>query len=190
MTKSGSNTLHGSAALFVIPDSFNSSNVEGVAANQRTDIQPDLTLGGPIVRDKIWFFGAYRRIQEDQTLNNAPVPARAARQPGLRQGHDPDQRRLIASRARSSTTRRAAKNAVIRSSATGGNVGDRRACRARRRSSSTPSAFGDLVTGGPLVGVNYTWVVSADAAVPVRRQLDGQQAAERRAVDGTSTSRR
>ncbi|HEX6975523.1 MAG TPA: TonB-dependent receptor, partial [Vicinamibacterales bacterium] len=74
VTKSGSNSLHGSAALFVIPESFNSSNVSGVPANQRKDVQPDVTLGGPILRDRVWFFGAYRRVQEDQTLNNAPVP--------------------------------------------------------------------------------------------------------------------
>ena len=49
VTKSGSNALHGSAALFVIPDAFNSSNVAGVAPNNRKDIQPDLTLGGPIM---------------------------------------------------------------------------------------------------------------------------------------------
>src|SRR5213078_1004345 len=70
----GGNDLHGSAAFFAIPNSFNSSNVTGIAANQRTDLQPDLTLGGPIVRDKIWFFGSYRRVQRDQTFNNAPVP--------------------------------------------------------------------------------------------------------------------
>ena len=34
VTKSGSNALHGSAALFVIPDAFNSSNVAGVAGQR------------------------------------------------------------------------------------------------------------------------------------------------------------
>src|SRR5437773_1417319 len=29
---------------------------------------------GPILRNKAWFFGAYRRVQQDQTFNNAPVP--------------------------------------------------------------------------------------------------------------------
>ena len=33
-----------------------------------------MTLGGPILRNRIWFFGSYRRIQQDQTVNNAPVP--------------------------------------------------------------------------------------------------------------------
>jgi hypothetical protein len=74
VTKSGSNELHGSAALFAIPQAFNGSNVKGIPANQRNDVQPDFTLGGPVQRDRIWFFGAYRRVQEDQTLNNAPVP--------------------------------------------------------------------------------------------------------------------
>src|SRR5262249_36311464 len=48
VTKSGGNDLHGSAALFVIPQKFNDSNVQGIPANRREDYQPDLTLGGPI----------------------------------------------------------------------------------------------------------------------------------------------
>src|SRR5436190_6147812 len=74
VTKSGGNDLHGSAAFFMIPQSFNTSNVAGIAANQRKDYQPDTTLGGPILRNRVWFFGSYRRVQRDQTFNNAPVP--------------------------------------------------------------------------------------------------------------------
>ena len=105
VTKSGSNALHGSAALFVIPDSFNSSNVAGVAPNQRKDVQPDLTLGGPIMRDRVWFFGAYRRVQEDQTLNNAPVPRERRGNQIYVKVTSRAQRRTIGSRRRSSTTR-------------------------------------------------------------------------------------
>src|SRR5207244_7132838 len=50
------------------------SNVQGIPANRREDYQPDLTLGGPIVHDRVWFFSAYRRVQTDQTFNNAVVP--------------------------------------------------------------------------------------------------------------------
>ena len=57
VTKSGGNDLHGSAAFFMIPQSFNTSNVTGIAANQRKDYQPDTTLGGPILRNRLWFFG-------------------------------------------------------------------------------------------------------------------------------------
>src|SRR6185295_15029140 len=65
---------HGSAAFFVIPQSFNDSNIAGVPPNKRKSVQPDFTLGGPIARNRVWFFGAYRRVQEDQTVNNAQVP--------------------------------------------------------------------------------------------------------------------
>lgn len=159
VTKSGSNVLHGSAALFVIPDAFNSSNVTGVAANERRDIQPDLTLGGPIARDKIWFFGAYRRVQEDQTLNNAPVPReRRGNQLYTKVTSQMNNAHRLSASMQYDKTR--AKNALIRSSAIGATsttVG---------LSSATPqqiatSGFGDLVTGGPLFGVNYTWVVSS-----------------------------
>src|SRR5947207_511486 len=74
VTKSGGNDFHGSAALFTIAQAFNDSNVQGIPANQREDYQPDLTLGGPIARNRIWFFSAYRRVQTDQTFNNALVP--------------------------------------------------------------------------------------------------------------------
>src|SRR5437867_2223301 len=75
VTKSGGNDVHGSAVFAYIPQRFNGANVTGVAPNQRTNTQPDFTLGGPIRRDKIWYFTAYRRLQEDVTQNNAPVPA-------------------------------------------------------------------------------------------------------------------
>src|SRR5262249_34811575 len=44
VTKSGGNDFHGSAALFIIPESFNDSNVVGIPANRRKDYQPDVTL--------------------------------------------------------------------------------------------------------------------------------------------------
>ncbi|MEO5894332.1 MAG: TonB-dependent receptor [Vicinamibacterales bacterium] len=160
VTKSGSNTLHGSGALFVIPDAFNSSNVTGVSANQRKDLQPDLTLGGPIMRDRAWFFGAYRRVQEDQTLNNAPV-ARERRgnqiygkvTTQLHRDH-----RLTASMQYDKTR---ARHALIRSSAIGATSASGGLSSATAQQVS-PTAFGDQVTGGPLFGTNYTWVVRSN----------------------------
>jgi hypothetical protein len=160
VTKSGSNKLHGSAALFFIPNAFNSSNVTGVAANQRKDLQPDLTLGGPIARDRAWFFGAYRRVQEDQTLNNAPV-ARERRgnqiytkvTTQLNRDH-----RLTASLQYDKTR---AKNALIRNTAIGATSASAGLSSATPQQVA-PGAFGDQVTGGPLFGANYTWVVRSN----------------------------
>jgi hypothetical protein len=157
VTKSGSNSLHGSAALFVIPESFNDSNVSGVAANQRQDLQPDLTVGGPVLRDKVWFFGAYRRIQEDQTLNNAPVPReRRGNQIYVKTTAQLSSNHRLQGSFQYDKTR--ANNAVIRSSAVGATSATGGLSSATPQQ-VTPDAFGDLVTGGPLLGVNYTWVV-------------------------------
>ena len=163
VTKSGGNDLHGSAAFFVIPQSFNTSNVSGIAANQRKDFQPDTTLGGPIMRNKIWFFGSFRRVQRDQTFNNAPVPV-------LNRGNLwfmklttqlSNNQRLQVSVQYDKVTQ---ENAVIR-----GSVAPARTIGSTTTglSSATmqianPSAFGTLVKGGPLASFNYNWVMSSN----------------------------
>jgi len=157
VTKSGSNTLHGSASLFVIPQAFNSSNVKGMPANQRKDIQPAFTLGGPIVRDRIWLFGSYRRTQQDQTLNNAVVPQELRGDQIYLKGS------TQISKNHNLTTsfqwdRTTANNSVIRSSVAG-STSSSGGISSATMSMANPAAFGKLVTGGPLVGMNYTWVM-------------------------------
>jgi hypothetical protein len=169
VTKSGGNQFHGSAALFVIPQSFNGSNVEGIPANRREDYQPDLTLGGPIQRDRIWFFSAYRRVQTDQTFNNAVVPVE--RRGNLWFGKVTTQlqnnHRLQVSFQYDRTVQ---ANAVFR-----GTVAPNRNLGVLTSATSTPagalstatpqivaaSALGTLVKGGPLASFNYNWVVSS-----------------------------
>src|SRR5262245_23611969 len=161
VTKSGGNDVHGAVAFAAIPQSFNDSNVEGVPANRRSNIQPDLTLGGPIVRDRIWFFTSYRRIQQDITQNNAPV---AAEQRGdlwffkgtsqLRQNH-----RLQATFQWDRTTQR---NGVIRTSATSQTFGSvSTGLNSATPQITQPAAFGTLLKGGPLAGFNYNWVAGS-----------------------------
>jgi hypothetical protein len=161
VTKSGGNDLHGSFAFFAIPKRFNDSNVEGIAPNNRRDIQPDSTLGGPILRDRIWFFGSYRRIQQDQTVNNAPVPRE--RRGNLyflkvtSQLHG--QQRLATTFQYDRTT---AANAVIRGTVEPGRnfANLSTGLSSATMQISSPSAFGTRITGGPLVGANYNWVMS------------------------------
>ncbi|HJZ74638.1 MAG TPA: TonB-dependent receptor, partial [Vicinamibacterales bacterium] len=173
VTKSGGNQFHGSAALFIIPQSFNGSNVDGIPANRREDYQPDLTLGGPIKRDRVWFFTAYRRVQTDQTFNNAVVPVQrrgnlwfAKVTTQLRNDH-----RLQVSYQYDRTVQ---ANAVFRGTvAPGRNLGvltSATTTPAGALSSATPqivaaSALGTLVKGGPLASFNYNWVVSSTKVV-------------------------
>jgi hypothetical protein len=153
----------------MIAQSFNTSNVTGIAANQRKDYQPDMTLGGPIMRDKVWFFGSYRRVQRDQTFNNAPVPVfnrgnlwflKVTTQLNNNQ-------RLQVSMQYDKVTQ---ENAVVRGLVAPGRTIGSTSTGIGTNGSTTngapmqivnPSAFGTLVKGGPLASFNYNWVMSS-----------------------------
>ena len=78
ITKSGSNEYHGIASLFHRNDVFDSSNSLDPAI---TDAPPlrrwdySLAMGGPIVKDKVHFFGSFERITENRVLNFTFPPA-------------------------------------------------------------------------------------------------------------------
>ena len=77
LTKSGSNQFHGSAAYYYVPVSWEKSNAPGPSETYDTSwlsINPDVllysghpkhdyeanaTFGGPVFKDKVWFFGAF-----------------------------------------------------------------------------------------------------------------------------------
>jgi len=165
VTKSGGNEFHGSAALFAIAQSFNGSNVQGIPANQRQDFQPDLTLGGPIKRDSIWFFTAFRRVQTDQTFNNTVVPVQRRGNLWFVKGTLQMARdhRVQVSLQYDRTIQ---ANAIFRGTvAPNRNLGLLTSSTSTGLGSATPqivasSAFGTLVKGGPLVSMNYNWVVT------------------------------
>jgi hypothetical protein len=65
VTPSGGNTLKGSASYSVQPLSWNGDNTKGGVApgglpTYQAVNQSDVSVGGPIVRGKMWFFGSYR----------------------------------------------------------------------------------------------------------------------------------
>lgn len=65
VTKSGGNNLAGSVAYGYEPLGWNDNNAPTSGTNTGTPTtsqvnQLDLTVGGPIKRDKVWFFGAFR----------------------------------------------------------------------------------------------------------------------------------
>ena len=84
VTKSGTNNFHGSAFWFHNDNALNSrSNLDEKVrpkAPWRIENQIGGTVGGPIVKDKTFFFGSYqrwtdRRFQSGTTLNGAPTEA-------------------------------------------------------------------------------------------------------------------
>jgi outer membrane receptor protein involved in Fe transport len=76
ITKSGTNTFEGSAKYIVTNDDWNEQNkthneVTG-ASNERVKVDQNnevwsYTLGGPLWRDHIWFFGAYETSELSST---------------------------------------------------------------------------------------------------------------------------
>lgn len=83
ITKSGTNQFRGSAFLFHNDNSLNArSNLDKAAGRDKAPFfreqQFGGTVGGPVLRDRTFFFGSYQKWTQDQlgsgtTLNGAPT---------------------------------------------------------------------------------------------------------------------
>lgn len=60
-TASGTNRVKGGASLFVQPRRWNGSNTPGGTSSTVDQTQVDVSLGGPIVKNRFWGFASYRR---------------------------------------------------------------------------------------------------------------------------------
>jgi hypothetical protein len=86
VTKSGTNDLHGSAFFLRTQDEFNANTFANNASNLA---KPNLsnsifggTLGGPILRDKLFFFGAWERYAGRRGVNTTYVAPTARMRAG------------------------------------------------------------------------------------------------------------
>jgi carboxypeptidase family protein len=76
VTKSGSNTLHGLAAIYYLTARTQADVDHAVFNGQPTDFgfpfdmarDTTASLGGPLIRDRWWLFGSYRRYDLRQSL--------------------------------------------------------------------------------------------------------------------------
>ena len=61
MTKSGTNDLHGTAYIYAQNEKFNANdfffNRDGIDRQKARRVEGGFALGGPIIKDKFWFFG-------------------------------------------------------------------------------------------------------------------------------------
>jgi outer membrane receptor protein involved in Fe transport len=77
ITKSGGNEFHGLASIFFRNNIFDSSNSLDPNETEAPFLQRwdySVALGGPIVKDKVFFFGSAERIRENRELNFVPPP--------------------------------------------------------------------------------------------------------------------
>ena len=70
ITKSGGNEFHGSVNYFFQNDSLMQDN-KHVESSAFSAYDAAFTLGGPILRDKIWFFASYRWLDQSQDVSAA-----------------------------------------------------------------------------------------------------------------------
>lgn len=77
--KDGSNTLRGSVFLSHTPGEWQSNNftsdlkIAGLRAPNRVEriFDQNIGIGGPILRDRIWFYSTFRRWGVDQTITDS-----------------------------------------------------------------------------------------------------------------------
>jgi hypothetical protein len=82
VTKSGSNDVHGSAFSYVRDDSFDSKNAFDLEKSPLSLKQFGGSIGGPIARDRAFFFGSYEGYRLESGINfieAAPSAAAFAR---------------------------------------------------------------------------------------------------------------
>ncbi len=74
ITKSGTNEVHGSAFHFQRLEALSSNTSDGKPLKDFSREQFGGTIGGPIVRDKMFFFGAFEQIIANLTRDNLSAP--------------------------------------------------------------------------------------------------------------------
>jgi hypothetical protein len=72
-TKSGTNQLHGTAYGYFRNDAFNAADPIAQRVLPYSDQQFGGTFGGPLIKDKLWFFGAYERERQPGTIFTKPT---------------------------------------------------------------------------------------------------------------------
>jgi hypothetical protein len=72
-TKSGVDALHGSAFAYFRNDAFNASDPVAKTVLPFQDEQYGFTLGGPIRKGKIWYFGGFEGENNPSTLYTSPI---------------------------------------------------------------------------------------------------------------------
>ncbi|HZB24518.1 MAG TPA: TonB-dependent receptor, partial [Vicinamibacterales bacterium] len=81
VTRSGSNQLHGSLYEFVRNDAFDARNFFSAEVEPLKQHQFGATVGGPVARDRVLFFGYYEGFRNTQGLTTtATVPTAAERE--------------------------------------------------------------------------------------------------------------
>ncbi len=77
ITKSGGNYFRGSASIYYNHEKLQSDNAEGTGvegtSGKQYQVEPAFSIGGPLVRDKLWFFASMGFRQSSEYENGYPA---------------------------------------------------------------------------------------------------------------------
>jgi hypothetical protein len=65
----GGDQFHGSASLLISPRGWNANNTSGGTSAVSESLQPDFAIGGPIKKQKAWFFASGRYINRNDGIS-------------------------------------------------------------------------------------------------------------------------
>ncbi|WP_375202664.1 TonB-dependent receptor [Hyphococcus sp.] len=87
VTRSGSNEFHGTGWFDYTNDSLNGGSIEGSSFDKGdfSNFRFGATLSGPIIKDKLFFFAAYEKINETNIIGRGPAEAGAIGVQGVSQ---------------------------------------------------------------------------------------------------------
>ena len=68
VTKSGSNDFHGSAFTYIRPQSLTAKFADGTDPEDQETQQFGASIGGPVLRDRLFFFGAWDQQTQSTTI--------------------------------------------------------------------------------------------------------------------------
>jgi len=71
VTKSGGNQVKGSFTSDMQPKRLNDSNIPGGTPADQTIYQYSGTVGGPVILDRLWYFGSYRYIRQTNGISRS-----------------------------------------------------------------------------------------------------------------------
>jgi hypothetical protein len=68
---SGTNSIKGAAGFVFADKGWNADNNPEGESTTASVMQEDISIGGPIIRDKAWFYGSFRNVARDVGVNRS-----------------------------------------------------------------------------------------------------------------------
>lgn len=84
-TKSGTDKIHGTIGAVFTPKVWNGDNAHNGSSRYNKIHQPDVSLGGPVIRGKLWLFGSYRysNVNSGLSRTTSQIATLQALKPGF-----------------------------------------------------------------------------------------------------------